>query len=313
MKYSSIILFLVLFTACGSFKKNKELYYTSKEEVAVDMNFLASDALQGRDTGSDGIEKAATFTEQIFKANGVKPFFETYKDTLTNYEKTAYNIVGYLKGKDKSLRNEFIIIGAHYDHIGVDTTAIEDQIANGANDNASGTTAVLEMAKYFGKTKSNKRSMLFVLFSAEEKGLLGSKHLAQKLKGQNLDLYVMLNFEMIGVPMVDKDYLLYLSGYERSNLAAVANGYAGEKVVGFLPKAKEFSLFQRSDNFPFHNVFNIPSQTFSSFDFTNFNFYHKPGDEVELMDFEHMTNVINKMIPIVEKITNAENREIKYN
>ncbi len=277
------------------------------------MNYLASDALEGRDTGSEGIEKAASYIEDIFKENNVKPFFTTYKDTLSNFEKPAYNIVGYLPGRDKNLKDEFVIVGAHYDHIGIDTTAIEDKIANGANDNASGTTAVLELAKYFGRAKSNKRSMLFVLFSAEEKGLLGSIHLAKRLKDQNFNLYVMLNFEMIGVPMVNKDYSLYLTGFERSNLAEVANDFAGEKLVGYLPKAQEFSLFQRSDNFPFHQVFNVPSQTFCSFDFTNFDYYHKPGDEVHRMDLEHMTTVINKMIPVFEGIVNTDEKIIKYN
>ncbi|MGB5169972.1 MAG: M20/M25/M40 family metallo-hydrolase [Eudoraea sp.] len=313
MKFIKYFLIFFLFAACGSLKKNKTAYFTTSEKVEKDMNFLASDELEGRDTGTGGIEAAATFIENVFESNKVKPFFDSFKDSLSNYEKPAYNIVGYLKGRDKELSKEFIIIGAHYDHIGIENASRGDSIANGANDNASGTTAVLEIAKYFSSAKSNKRSILFVLFSAEEKGLLGSEHLAKRLKNQNLDLYVMLNFEMIGVPMVDKDYLLYLSGYERSNMAATINLMAGEELIGFLPKAKEFSLFQRSDNFPFHKVFNLPAQTFSSFDFTNFDYYHKPGDEVELMDFDHMVKVINKMIPAIEEIANTEERVIKYN
>src|SRR5690606_28218954 len=180
------------------------------------------------------------------------------------------------------------------------------------NDNASGTTTVLEFARYFGKTGDNKRSIIFALFSAEENGLLGTQHLAQKLKDQNLNLYTMLNFEMIGVPLVDKDYLMYVTGYEKSNLAEVMNDYADEKLVGFLPTAKEYNLFQRSDNYAFHTEFDVPAQTFCTFDFTNFDHYHKVGDEVSLMDYGHMANLVNKTIPVLEQIINAPNKEIKY-
>ena len=83
--------------------------------------------------------------------------------------------------------------------------------------------------------------------------------------------------------------------------------------TGFLPKAKEFNLFKRSDNYPFHEAFGVPSQTFSTFDFTNFNHYHKVGDEVSEMDFAHMANVVIKSIPVITGITNAPSKEIKYN
>ncbi len=287
--------------------------FSSSEKVGVIMNFLASDDLQGRDTGSEGIEKAAEFIENIFSKNNIKPHFEVYRDELSNYDQPAFNVVGVVEGNDPKLKNEYVIIGAHYDHIGLIAEENGDKIANGANDNATGTTTVLELARYFGNAKTNKRSIIFALFSAEEKGLLGSKHLAQKLKDENLNLYAMLNYEMVGVPLVDKDYLAYLTGYEESNMAEVANSYSEKTYAGFLPKAKEFNLFKRSDNYPFHEVFGVPSQTFSTFDFTNFNHYHKVGDELSEMDFVHMANLINKSVPVVEGIVNAPTKEIKYN
>lgn len=287
--------------------------YSTGMMVGKHMNYLASDELQGRDSGSPGIEKAAVYIEDLFKANNLNPYFSSYRDTLSNFQKPAYNIVGFLEGNDAQLKNEYILIGAHYDHIGTKNPVEGDTIANGANDNAAGTTTVLELARYFGNSKSNQRSLVFALFSAEEKGLLGSKHLAKKLKDRDLDLYAMLNFEMVGVPLVGKDYLVYASGYERSNLADICNGYAGEKLVGFLPTAKEFNLFMRSDNYPFHNEFAVPSHTFSTFDFTNFDHYHKVGDEASLMDFDHMARVVNKFIPVLEGIANSPQKEIKYN
>lgn len=277
------------------------------------MVFLTSDELQGRDTGSEGISMAAEFIGKVFEANAIKPYFSSYRDTLTNYEGgIAYNMVGYLPGTDAKLKNEFVVVGAHYDHIGVIGNQAGDTIANGANDNASGTTVVLELAKYFGNKKINKRSIIFALFTAEEKGLLGSNHLANKLKEDGMDLYTMLNFEMLGVPMVNKDHSLYLTGHELSNLAAVSNSYAQKNLVGFLPKAKEFNLFRRSDNAPFHDVFNVPSQTYSSFDFTNFEFYHQVGDEVSQMDYDFMAATVNEVIPMLTGIINAPTKEINY-
>ncbi|MEE9363177.1 MAG: M28 family peptidase [Cellulophaga sp.] len=287
--------------------------FSTAKSVGDIITFLASDDLKGRDTGSEGIAKAAVYIEAIFKANGIAPYFATYKDTLSNFEKPAFNIVGVLEGNDPILKKEFVILGAHYDHIGIIKSDNGDVIANGANDNASGTSTVLEIARYFGTLKNNKRSVIFALFSGEEKGLKGSSHLAQKLKATNLNLYAMLNFEMTGVAMVGKDHLMYVTGYELSNLAEVSNSYSNEKFVGFLPKAKEFNLFKRSDNYPFHKEFGVPSQTYSTFDFTNFDHYHKVGDEASAMDFNHMSKVVNKAIPVMQGIINAPTKEIKYN
>ena len=311
---------------------SNDTQFTEALKVQFLMDYLASDELKGRDIGSKGIALAADFIETIFVKNGVAPYYATYRDTITNFETPAYNIIGMVEGNDEKLKDEYIIIGAHYDHIGligakndsIMQTGIatdismngnteNDIIANGANDNASGTTTVLELARYFGTTRTNKRSILFVLFSAEEKNLVGSKYLAQKLKQEGLNLYTVINYEMDGVPMKSQDYLLYVTGYEKSNLAQVVNRYSKTQYVGNLPKANEFNLFMRSDNFPFYEQFNVPSHTFSSFDFTNFDHYHKVGDEVSEIDFEHMANVINRSIPVIEGISNATLQEIKNN
>jgi Zn-dependent M28 family amino/carboxypeptidase len=292
--------------------KTKEVVIESNEVGAI-VSYLASDELMGRNTGSDGIEKAAVYIENYFKDLGIQPYFETYRDNFTARGENAYNVIGYLEGTDPKLKDEFVIIGAHYDHIGYGEEVEGDKIANGANDNAAGVGTVLTMAKYFAKTKNNKRSILFTLFSAEEKGLLGSKYLAKTLKEQNLNLYLMLNFEMVGVPLVDRNYTAYVTGYKKSNLAAKMNEYAGKKITGFLPQAGKFRLFMRSDNYPFFQEFKVPSQTFSTFDFTNFNHYHKVGDEADIMNFDHMANFVNTYLPAVAKAINAETQEIKLN
>jgi len=117
--------------------------FSNSDAIGELMNFLASDELQGRDSGSPGIEKAAVFIEKKFKASSLKPYFNSYRDTLSNYEKPAYNIISVLEGTDAQLKNEFIVIGAHYDHIGTKSPINGDAIANGANDNAAGTTTFL--------------------------------------------------------------------------------------------------------------------------------------------------------------------------
>lgn len=290
-----------------------KINFAKEENVAKTLKFLASDDNEGRDSGSEGIEKASIFLENMMKENNIKPYFKTYRDTLSNFDKPAYNILGFIEGNDAKLKKEYVIIGAHYDHIGKIAAVNGDDIANGANDNASGSTAVTEVMKYFAKNKTNKRSLIFVFFSAEEKGLLGSKHLAKKLKAENLDLYFMFNFEMIGVPMQDKDFLLYLTGFGRTNMASKMNEYAGEKVIGYIPAETKYQLFRASDNYPFFTEFEVPAQTVSTFDFENFDFYHKPDDEFELMDPKHMTNVVNTMIPVLEIMMNKPTKEITIN
>lgn len=326
MKKYVIILAALCFASCSTSKKRNNKEKAQAETATINptdfatatsvgdiITYLASDELKGRETGSEGIAEAATFLASKLEGFGVTPYFETYKDTLANSDAIAYNIVGVLEGTDPVLKNEYVLVGAHYDHIGVITPVAGDSIANGANDNASGTTTVVELARYFAANKNNKRSMIFAFFSGEEKGLLGAKHLAKKLKAESLNLYVMLNFEMVGVPLVDKDYFMYITGYEESNMAAVSNRYAKSNLVGFLPAAKKMNLFKRSDNYAFHNEFNVPSQTFCTFDFTNFDHYHKVGDDAKIMNFNHMATFVNKVIPVVDGITNAPTKEIVYN
>ncbi|WP_433813832.1 M20/M25/M40 family metallo-hydrolase [Flavobacterium johnsoniae] len=287
-------------------------YKVEESEVSDFLKYLSSDELEGRDTGTKGIEKAAVFLEDFFKKNNVKPYFKTYRDTLTNFKLPAFNIVGVLEGTDPVLKNEYVVLSAHYDHIGIEKKQQPDQIYNGANDDASGVTAVAQMAKYFSKTKSNKRSILFVFFAGEEKGLLGSKSMVQKLKAQNFNLYTQLNIEMIGVPM-KRDYLAYITGFDKSNMAEKINEYTGKKTIGFLPKEAEYKLFYRSDNYSFYDVFKKPCQSLSTFDFENFDFYHHVSDEFKVMDIPHITNFIQELLPAVTKISTSPTQEIVMN
>ncbi len=306
-----LLLVALSLAACKSVKTTDVTHYQVKEtDVIETLKYLTSDELEGRDSNSEGIEKAAVYLEDIFKKADIKPYFTTYRDTLTNFP-NSYNVVGYLEGTHPTLKKEFVILGAHYDHIGITEKGIEgDHINNGANDNASGTTVLTEVAKYLAKAKDNKRSVLIVFFAAEEKGLLGSKHLAKRLKDTKLDIYSMLNFEMVGVPM-NYDFKMFLTGYPKSNMAEKLNGYAGSNLIGMSEGAEKYNLFAASDNYPFYEEFKIPAHTVSAFDFSNFNYYHHPKDEFQIMDTKFMTSVSQEMLPVVIKMINAETKEIK--
>lgn len=285
-------------------------YKVQESSVSATLKTLSADDMQGREAGSAGINKSADYLVELLTKYKVKPYFKTYRDTLANFKGTTFNVVGVIEGSDPVLKKEFVILGAHYDHIGISQDGVDgDFINNGANDDASGVTAVAELAKYFGTHKTNKRSILIAFFTAEETGLLGSFHLADKLKKSNFNLYTMLNFEMIGVPM-EADYTAYITGFSKSNMAAKINEYSGKKLVGYLPMEFQYQLFKRSDNYPFFEKFNVPSQTVCTFDFKNFDYYHHVKDEFEVMDIPHMTRFIQDVLPVVEKMANAETKEI---
>ena len=326
MRRVGCFLITLLLLSCASLKgpgtakdtapvasEGSSLQFTDSLRLWGLVNYLASDNMKGREAGSPEIELAADFIESNLKQYNISPFFSGYRDTLKNTRRMAYNLVGILPGKDPELRDEYVLIGAHYDHIGIVNRVNGDAIANGANDNASGTASVLELSRYFGRRAKNKRSIIFAFFSAEEKGLLGSKHLAERMKMEGLDLYLMLNFEMTGVPMPDKDFLLYITGYSTSNLAEVGNSFSSEQLIGLLPTEKDYNLFQRSDNYPFYKTHNIPSHTFCTFDFNNYPHYHKASDEANQLDYVHMAEVVNKIIPVIEGLVNSSEQRVKLN
>jgi len=314
MKKALSIILIALVCSCSSSKKtsnsNEVTPEITEKAIRASMEYLTSDELEGRATGTEGLEKAAVFIENYLKSNGIKPYFKTYRDSFKLNDLDGYNIVGVIEGNDPKLKNEYIILGGHYDHIGKGKVVEGDSIANGANDDASGTIAAMEFGRYFAQTKSNKRSILITLYDAEELGLKGSAHLAKRLKDKGVNVYTMINFEMIGVPRASTEPMAYMSGYERSSLAETLNKYAGEEVVGFFDRAKKMNLFMRSDNFPFFKELNIPAHAISTFDFTNYDYYHHVDDEADKMDYEHMVNFINKMIPALEGMMNAPTKEV---
>lgn len=270
--------------------------------------YLTSDELQGRETGTEGNRKAASYLAERLALYGIEPFFTSYQDTLKDVPDT-WNVVGLIPGTDPILKEEYVLLGAHYDHIGIQPSVDGDSIANGANDDATGVAIVAELARNLVK-KSPKRSVLIAFFTGEEKGLWGSKHLANRLKSQNLNVTLMLNFEMLGIPM-QREYMTYFTGANQSNIAEQINVLAGMPLVGVLEKAEEYQLFKRSDNYPFYQTFKTPSHSFSSFDFENFDYYHHVKDEFQLMDLKFMEDFTIKVAPVVEQLINLPSGTLK--
>jgi len=122
----------------------------------------------------------------------------------------------------------------------------------------------------------------------------------------------MINFEMLGVPFTDnRGYDVFLTGYELSNMAEKINDYVGFSFAGKSDVAVKYQLFKRSDNYSFYNEFKLPSQTISSCDLTNYDFYHHANDEADKMDYVHMANVVNQLVPAISAVANSETQEIK--
>ena len=274
-------------TAQNNFYQAEIRQQISEEETKEILFTLASDEMKGRDTKSGGYYKAADFVAAYFKRNNIQAFYPAYRDSLVTDSLVSYNIVGsigkYISGK------KTLLIGAHLDHIGVKETE-GDTIFNGANDNATGSTAVMQIATFLAQHQW-EQNILVALFADEEKGLKGAYHLAKRLKEENVNLAYMVNFEMLGITLTTGANQVYMTGFKLSNMEKEMNQISNY-FVRFLPKAKELNLFKRSDNYAFYKAFNVPAQTLSTFDFQNYDFYHKAGDEAEKMRVGNMNQII---------------------
>ena len=115
----------------------------------------------------------------------------------------------------------------------------------------------------------------------------------------------MVDFEMLGATLTTGENQVYMTGYNLSNMPQKMNAYAPE-FVQFLPEAKQYNLFKRSDNYSFYKIHNIPAQTLSTFDFKNYDYYHKAGDEAEQLDVTNMNQVITTSAYVLAKMLEEE-------
>ncbi|MFL2643146.1 MAG: M28 family peptidase [Flavobacteriaceae bacterium] len=243
---------------------------------------LSSDKMEGRRAGSEGIEKATQYIESEFERIGLSKYdtLSSYRQNFDFYGMSFNNVVGVLKGK--SLSDEFIVISAHYDHLGIDYEIDGDNIYNGANDNASGVTAVLTLAEYFKKSNINERSIIFVAFTGEEMGLRGSRYFGKNINRSKI--MAGINIEMIGVQSEYGKNTAWLTGFDRSDFGKIIQkNLSDTKYKLFADPYPTQNLFFRSDNAALARL-GIPAHTFSTTPMEKDSHYHKVTDEYETLD-----------------------------
>jgi Zn-dependent M28 family amino/carboxypeptidase len=307
---------LLFFVLVISFSCQKTIKNTASIDPAIDsllvkkhLYTLASDQMQGRKAGTPGIEKAASYIETEFKKIGLT-FYDTlnsYRQTFTikskegNKDITTSNIIGLLQGKSK--KEEYVIISAHYDHLGVNG-ASGDSIFNGANDNASGVTGVLTLAKYFKEKNLNERTIIFVAFTAEEMGLVGSKYFG---KGIDASKYIAgINLEMIGKSPSFGPNSAWLTGFDRSDFGQIIqNNLIGTGYQLFPDPYLKYNLFFRSDNASLARL-GVPSHSFSTTAIDIDKDYHQPSDEVETLNITVITQTINAVAKGTESVISGK-------
>lgn len=213
------------------------------------------------------------------------------------------NVIGMIKGSDPKLSSEAIIISAHLDHIGRQTAG-QDRINNGADDNASGVTGVLLSAEAMAKLKQRpKRTIIFMTFWGEEKGLLGSKHFVKNPLWPLDRIVANINLEMIGRPEVGAESKAWMTGWAASDLGTLmAQGAKRANVEIFDHKKIGDMLYRQSDNYPFVQG-GVIAHSFSAGSLHAD--YHQPSDEWEKLNLPHMTKVIQGLIAGALPIANG--------
>jgi len=313
---SPIILVLLFAISCKKHPttiKNEtalKVFEIDSNTVRKHLYTLASDEMEGRGTGTRGIEKAAVYIENEFKRIGLATFqdLETYRQTFTFENRrtqkkiTASNIIGVLEGKSK--KDEFVVVSAHFDHLGIrKTTGQLDSIYNGANDNASGVTGVLTLAEYFKNKGTNERTIVFVAFTGEEMGLKGSTHFG---KGIVASKFVAgINLEMIGKTPSFGPNTAWLTGFERSDFGKIIQqNLEGTGYQLFPDPYKKFNLFFRSDNASLARL-GVPSHTFSTTPIDVDKDYHQASDEAATLNMTVITQTIQAVAKGTESIING--------
>jgi len=201
------------------------------------------------------------------------------------------NVVGYLPGHNPAHSAEKVIFSGHYDHLGILKPVAGDSIANGADDDASGTTAVVALAEYFQKRRDNARSLIFVAFTAEEIGGFGARYFSQQLDPK--ELTAMFNIEMIGKPAKFGLNTAFITGYDKSDFGPLLQANLKGTKFKFEPDPyPEQNLFYRSDNATLARL-GVPAHTISTDQIPTDKLYHSVDDEVSSLDVKNMTEVIS--------------------
>jgi hypothetical protein len=327
--------------ACGSARRTPAGWSAADPNtvLAADVRAveytLAADSMEGRNTGRPGSMKAARYIAAWFAQSGLTPagdsgFFQRVPmrngrsrggrltatalpsfadlDTVPAAERLyGGNVVGVLEGSDPALRDQVVLVDAHYDHLGIGAPEQGDSIYNGADDDASGTAAVMFIARALAKGPRPKRTVVFMATTGEETGLVGTRwYIAHPVRPLEKTV-ANLEIEMIGRPdsLAGGAGKAWLTGYERSTMgdALKANGIP---IVPDPRPAQQF--FTRSDNIAFAYR-GIPAHTLSTFNLHTD--YHHAKDEADRLDYDHMAAVIQSAVGAVRLLTDGPRPEWK--
>ena len=276
------------------------------------MEFLASDALQGRGSGTHDELIAAVYLASELRQMGVAPLGDRggyIQNVSGEFELrgqgkkqwTTRNVIGVIPGGDRRLKEQVILLTAHLDHLGIGQAVNGDDIYNGADDDASGCIAVIELARALAHGKRPRRTVVFAFFGSEETGGQGIRYFLDHPPVPLNNIVANLEFEMIGRPdpAVGSDQL-WLTGYDRTNLGPELARHGARLVADPHP---EENFFERSDNFALARQ-GIVAQSVSSFGLHKD--YHRPSDDVAHINFAHIEQAIRSMIAPIKWLVNSE-------
>ena len=235
----------------------------------------------------------------LTNVNSVKSLAVEIKNTLD--AKSLNNVAGQITGNRP---NEIVLFSAHYDHLGIRGDGV-DKIYNGANDDASGTTAVMTLAKYF-KDKGTKpeRTIMFVAFTAEESGGFGSTYFSQKLNPD--EIVAMFNIEMIGTSAKEGTNSAWITGFDKSSFGELLQkAVEGTEYRFYADPYPTQNLFYRSDNATLARL-GVPAHSISTTQIDIDPYYHQASDEVSTIDLDHMTNTIKALAAAAVRMISGE-------
>ena len=317
-----ILIFLTLFLAGCSASSSNFLDFTSPKKTQAEtsvedfksrVGYLASDKLGGRSAGSKGDILARDYMIDLFEKSSSSvevQDFEVITNRRTGETAMTHNVIGVLPGSDPLLKDEYVIIGGHYDTTPNPPKARRlffDNINNGADDNASGTAMVLELFEKYASTNNHKRTLVFILFGGEELGLLGSKYFTENPTIDLNKVQLMVNLDMIG--RLDEEKNVYLGGvptayglsetlkpfFEESELNVTSYEHTASGVR---------SLFSRSDHYNFYRK-DVPSLFF----FTGIHKdYHTPRDEANLVNYQGLKLISDLAEKVIDNAANRNDR-----
>lgn len=259
------------------------------------IEFLTSPTLEGRKAGSTGARMAAEYISNEFDAMGLKPFqrADFFHPFTTAFEDGVFrNVVGRIEG---TARDRYIIIGAHYDHLGTD----EGELYAGANDNASGTAALIELARLF--TTMNYKpthTLIFAAFDAEENGLHGSQDLADRFRTE--EVKVMVNMDMVGLLGQGKLTIEGVGTLEGSE--ELLGEVASKAGIALKPVRFETSIMTATDTEAFAEK-NIPTLSLST---GKDSAYHSPQDVASRIDYKGLASITQMLADAIVRIDQSE-------